>query len=65
MADDALSVRLGFMAGDFLSVSAGVGICVGIIACDFLSMCVGVRAGVSLNRVARAVQCVLKHECFY
>jgi hypothetical protein len=47
MADDALSVRLGFMAGDFHSVSAGIGICVGIMAVDVLSVCVGVSGGVS------------------
>ena len=47
MADDALSVRLGFMAGDFLSVCPGIGICVGIMAVGILSMCVGVGAGVS------------------
>jgi uncharacterized membrane-anchored protein len=51
MADDALSVRLGSMAGDFLSMCAGIGICVGIMAGDALSMCVGVSARIWLLHV--------------
>jgi hypothetical protein len=52
------------MADDFLSMCAGISICVGIMAVDALSMCVGVNAGVSQNRVTRAVKCVLKPSVF-